>query len=96
MSFRKGSQGAGKQEGRWGAWETTGDWCLLSPSSALAPAPGRGRCLLVWAEKGAQSTGRHITELAWVKGKLLSRLQLFGTPWTLYSMEFSRPEYWSG
>ena len=25
-----------------------------------------------------------------------SRVQLFATPWTIQSMEFSRPEYWSG
>ena len=36
-----------------------------------------------------------------VKVKLLSRFQLFGTPWTVayqgpLSMEFSREEYWSG
>ena len=36
-----------------------------------------------------------------VKCKFLSRVQLFATPWTvvhqaLLSMEFSRPEYWSG
>ena len=31
-----------------------------------------------------------------VKWKLLSRVQLFVTPWTIQSMEFSRPEYWSG
>ena len=30
-----------------------------------------------------------------VKWKLLSRVRLFATPWT-QSMEFSRPEYWSG
>ena len=30
------------------------------------------------------------------KWKLLSRIQLFGTPWTIQSVEFSRPEYWSG
>ena len=30
------------------------------------------------------------------KWKLLSRVRLFVTPWTLQSMEFSRPEYWSG
>ena len=30
------------------------------------------------------------------KWKLLSRVQLFATPWTIQSMEFSRPEYWSG
>ena len=28
--------------------------------------------------------------------QLLSRVQLFATPWTLLSMEFSRQEYWSG
>ena len=31
-----------------------------------------------------------------VKWKSLSRVQLFGTPWTIQSMGFSRPEYWSG
>ena len=30
------------------------------------------------------------------KWKLLSRVQLFATPWTIQSMEFSRPEYWVG
>ena len=28
--------------------------------------------------------------------KSLSRVQLFATPWTILSMEFSRPEYWTG
>ena len=28
--------------------------------------------------------------------QILSRIQLFETPWTIQSMEFSRPEYWSG
>jgi len=27
--------------------------------------------------------------------KSLSRVQLFATPWTVQSMEFFRPEYWS-
>ena len=31
-----------------------------------------------------------------VKWKSLSRARLFVTPWTIQSMEFSRPEYWSG
>ena len=31
-----------------------------------------------------------------VKWTLLSRVRRFVTPWTLQSMEFSRPEYWSG
>ena len=28
--------------------------------------------------------------------KLLSHVQLFATPWTIQSIEFSRSEYWSG
>ena len=31
-----------------------------------------------------------------VKWKSLSHVQLFATPQTKQSMEFSRPEYWSG
>ena len=31
-----------------------------------------------------------------VKVKAFSRVLLFVTLWTLQSMEFSRPEYWSG
>ena len=30
------------------------------------------------------------------KWKLLSRIQLFATPWMIQSLDFSRPEYWSG
>ena len=30
------------------------------------------------------------------KWKSLSRVWLFATPWTIQSMEFSRPGYWSG
>ena len=33
-------------------------------------------------------------EQVW-KWKSLSRVQLFVTPWTVQSVEFSRPEYWS-
>ena len=29
------------------------------------------------------------------KWKLLSHVQLCTSPWTIQSMEFSRPEYWS-
>ena len=31
-----------------------------------------------------------------VKWKSLSHVWLFATPWTIQSIEFSRPEYWSG
>ena len=32
----------------------------------------------------------------WFMWKSLSRVQLFATPWTIQSTEFSRQEYWSG
>ena len=39
---------------------------------------------------------RNRTNRDYWKWKSLSRVQLFATPWTTQSMEFSRPEYWSG
>ena len=43
----------------------------------------------------------HLNCLKWSEVKLLSRVQLFATPWTVahqapLSMGFSRQEYWSG
>ena len=35
-----------------------------------------------------------VSEVKW--NKSLSHVQLFGTPWTAQSLEFSRPEYWRG
>ena len=37
-----------------------------------------------------------INQHSFSKWKLLSHVRLFVTPWTIQSMEFSRPEYWSG
>ena len=36
------------------------------------------------------------TELLGKSQKSFSRVQLFVTSWTIQSMEFTRPEYWSG
>ena len=40
----------------------------------------------------------HLKQIWKVKkiDKSLSRVQFFETPWPIQSMEFSRPEYWSG
>ena len=39
----------------------------------------------------------HSVNFLWKwKWKLLSCVWLFATPWTIQSMEFYRPEYWSG
>ena len=40
--------------------------------------------------------GLLVCQVSEVKWKSLSGVQLFVTPWTIQSMEFSRPEYWSG
>ena len=41
---------------------------------------------------------RTLAECIWNnrQQKSLSRVRLFVIPWTIQSMEFSRPEYWSG
>ena len=44
---------------------------------------------------GLNSNYNLLCDLKW-KWKLLSCVWLFVTPWTIQSMEFSRPEYWSG
>ena len=44
--------------------------------------------------KGFKNKKYH-RKLKW-KWKWLSPVWLFATPWTIQSMEFSRPEYWSG
>ena len=36
-----------------------------------------------------------LIDIKW-KWKSLSRVWLFVTPWTIQSLEFSRPEYWTG
>ena len=53
---------------------------------------GRAACNSL-STKGVSK--RTIWKVQWV-WKSLSRVWLFETPWTTQSMEFSRPEYWSG
>ena len=54
------------------------------------------------AEFSGERLGLKMTEFflcalwLWWKWKSLSRVRLFVTPWTIQSMEFSRPEHWSG
>ena len=38
----------------------------------------------------------HVTQHLFVKVKVTQCVRLFATPWTVQSMEFSRPEYQSG
>ena len=56
--------------------------CLISLTPKYWWAPGLSPWLSPWRE-------------SW-KLNSLSRVRLFVTPWTIQSMDFSRPEYWSG
>ena len=47
-------------------------------------------------ERGKTYTYTHTHTSPKKEWKSLSRVQLFATPWTIQSMAFSRPEYWSG
>ena len=38
----------------------------------------------------------YVAESDKLKRKSLSRVRLFVAPWTIQSMEFLRPEYWTG
>ena len=98
MGFPGGSEGSHLQCGRPGfdPWVGKIPWRRAwQPTSVfwLGESP--------WTEEpgGLQSTGSHRVRHNWVtkwKWKLLSPVRLFVTPWTIQSMEFSRPEYWSG
>ena len=66
---------------------------LAFPSARDLPNPGiepqvAGRFLTIWATTEALNSLE--------KWKLLCGVRLYATPWTIWSMEFSRPEYWSG
>ena len=48
-------------------------------------------------ETRVTSSNRRLTIISErVKVKAFSHVRLFVTPWTIQSVEFSRPEYWSG
>ena len=53
---------------------------------------------LNWTVHGVTKSQTQTEELSYCcpLWNLLSHVQLFVTPWTIQSMEFSRPEHWSG
>ena len=62
---------------------------------------GRG-ILAIWSfgtvyrERGRRCDCRSLTLTIKWKWKSLSCVRLFAIPWTIQSMEFCRPQYWSG
>ena len=69
-------------------WVNSGSWWWTGMPGMLQ-SMGLQRVRHDWA------TEMNWTEWKW-RWKPLSRVWLFVTPWTIESMEFSRPEYWSG
>ena len=64
---------------------------VLSPTFLTVQVPSRSFPfpLGIWSQRAL------VPSWKW-KWKSLCRVRLFATPWTIQSMEFSRPEYWSG
>ena len=60
---------------------------------------GRGRETTAVVGRQLQESKQAVM-VAWTKRRWRGvdrfRTSLFATPWTIESMEFSRPEYWSG
>ena len=52
--------------------------------------------LVLGASKSPLVSTRGVPLILKWKRRSLSRVRLFVTPWTIQSLEFSRPEYWSG
>ena len=72
--------------------------CVLflsfEPCMCLAPCS-----VLGWESNMAWIGPSGMSQCSQGEGKVwksLSRVRLFATPWTIQSMEVSRPEYWSG
>ena len=68
-------------------------WVILSPCINV---PSCHWCVS-YIRLNTELSYQEILWVRWVsEWKSLSRVQLFATPWTMQSMELSRPEYWSG
>ena len=72
---------------------------MSKDSTSSMPLPALGNiCLLGWVWMIVCCFNLNFPNDLWWewKWKLLSCVQFFVTQWTIQSMEFSRPEYWSG
>ena len=68
-------------------------WCF--PVWPCVGAP-RLLCLGIWGETSSFMTVIFTSVCLKLVSESLSYVQLFAIPWSIQSMEFSRPEYWSG
>ena len=75
-------------------------WTVRVWSPPTLPSPSQAALSIfspwVWPSYPMVRSTSSIFLQVKLKWKLLSRVWLFVTPWTTQSVEFSRPEYWSG
>ena len=77
------------------------EWAVISSRGSSWPRDGTqvsqiaGRFFTIWATRKPTFHLTYYSSLFFFL-KSLSLVWLFATPWTIQSMEFSRPEYWSG
>ena len=105
---RAGDWRGGRAPGGWAAGPGAGAGTALSTcaSEFSLGIPKVPLQIYMWEETwmwvciyiGMYAHHLRVDIMIWLiwKSKSLSRLRLFATPWTIHSMEFSRPEYWSG
>ena len=77
------------------------EWVAISFSRGIFPTQGLNLCLPHYRETlYCLSYQRSLKSISESESQSLSCVQLFPTPYTVefsrHSMEFSRPEYWSG
>ena len=98
--FEVGCMVAGKDIVHQSSAKVWGGWRLVMWGSQRVCCSGERASAFLFDRSSRGSFTVPI--LAWKcsleneKYKSLSRVWFFVTPWTIQSMEFSRPEYWSG
>ena len=93
----------------WGGSGDTGRWVggqqtrevLWMQSSAQEKVIREGSCMEMGKARASfrrPKAGKTLfTHIKWKwNWKLLGRIQLFASPWTVWCVEFSRPVHWSG
>ena len=85
---------------RFLGWEDPLEKEMATHSSTLAwkiPWMAEPGGLQSWGHKQSDTTERlHFSFAEVNESHSLSSVRLFGTPWAIQFLEFSRPEYWTG
>ena len=71
-------------------------WALTLGNVIISSVILKGVILFIFSIYPCVSVGTLYLSGNWLSKKSLSCFWIFVTPWTIQSMEFSRPDYWSG